>query len=100
MATQDFISAALQRELDARIAAAGGDVLKVRREVEAEVQALEQQAPETHDSSHQVQVALLRGELLYLDSLAKTTEEPEEQQAPNLWQRLSNLFRGRKEATA
>ena len=97
MVKQDFIPTGLRRELDGRIAATGGDVAKVRREVEAELLALEQRDPAP---DHQVQVALRRGELLYLDSLITAATEATEQPTANLWQRLRNLFRRNKEAIA
>jgi hypothetical protein len=62
MSEEQYISEGMRQELDRRIQAANGNVATVRQEVENELQGLGSQ-PTTGE------VALLRGQLLYLDSL-------------------------------
>lgn len=92
MVKQSFIPVRLQEDLDARIAAANGDVKQVRREVEAEINVAVAHATPDHIDN---MVPLLRGELLYLDSLIHATDEAQTQHKPGFWQRL---FKGNKPA--
>jgi hypothetical protein len=69
----DDLSKPMQRELDERIVAAGGDVASVRREVEAALADInrQQDAPNP-PSGLPADRALLMIELRYLDAKART----------------------------
>lgn len=76
MSDQHFISDGLQQELAQRIQAARGNIAAVRQEVEKQLKSLGAQqatqvaqSPEAHSTNGEI--AMLRGELLYLDSLAE-----------------------------
>lgn len=76
MANQQFIPEGMQKEVDRRIQAAQGNLDTVRQELEQQLKGLgAQQAAQTAQSSEAGgtlgEIALLRGELLYLDSLAE-----------------------------
>jgi hypothetical protein len=76
MNDQQFIPVGIQHELDRRIEAARGNIAAVRQELEKQLQSLGAlqatqvvQSPEAQGTNGEI--ALLRGELLYLDSLAE-----------------------------
>jgi hypothetical protein len=76
MADQQFIPEGMQKEVDRRIQAARGNLATVRQELEQQLKGLgAQQAAQTAQSSEAGgtlgEIALLRGELLYIDSLAE-----------------------------
>jgi hypothetical protein len=93
MPKQDFISEGLQKDLDKRIATANGDISAVRRELQNELHALEnQQRASGKPQDSQVQVALLLDKIRYLESLAATAHQAQDHTAPNLWQRIGAIF--------
>lgn len=76
MNDQQFTPDGLQHELDARIQAAHGNIAAVRQELEKQLKNLgAQQDTQVVESAEaretNGEIAMLRGELLYLDSLAK-----------------------------
>ena len=80
MAEQQFIPEGMQKEVDRRIQAARGNLATVRQELEQQLKGLgAQQAAQTARSSEAGgtlgEIALLRGELLYLDSLAEREKD-------------------------
>lgn len=85
MVRQSFIPVRMQEDLDTRIAAADGDIEQVRLDVEAEIDAAVAHATPDHADS---MIPLLRGELLYLDSLAHATGDAQAQHKPSFWGRL------------
>jgi hypothetical protein len=90
---QEYISEGLQKELDQRIKAAGGNIPAVRAELQKELHALEAKQGESDGSSaSQVQVALILAEMRYLDALAQAGSGGKPKHSPNLWQRMSSLF--------
>lgn len=76
---RDFndLSKPMQRELDERIAAAGGDIASVRREVEARLVELNRGQAETEARGSQADRALLMIELRYLDAKARPAPSSE-----------------------
>lgn len=76
MSDQQFTPKGLQHELDARIQAAHGNIEAVRQELVKQLKSLGAQqdsqvvqSPEAQETNSEI--AMLRGELLYLDSLAE-----------------------------
>jgi len=81
MNEQQFIPEGMQQELDRRIQAARGNLAAVRQELEQQLKSLgaqqatqPAQSPEAQGTNGEI--ALLRGELLYLDSLAEHQKSP------------------------
>ena len=75
MNEQQFIPDGMRRELDQRIEAAKGNIATVRQELEKQLKLLgAQQATQTAQSPEAQttngEISMLRGELLYLDSVA------------------------------
>jgi len=81
MSEQQFIPEGMQQEIDRRIQAARGNLAAVRQELEQQLKSLgAQQATQSTQSAEGKgtlgEIALLRGELLYLDSLAERAKNP------------------------
>jgi len=89
--TQTIIPTGLQKDLDQRIAAAGGSIATVRQELQKELHGVEtQQNVSSQPQDTQVQVALLLAQIRYLDSL--TTAAHEHAPKQGLWQRIGSIF--------
>jgi hypothetical protein len=88
MYTHESVSPAMGAELDARIEAAGGDIAAVRHELEDQLHALE----EEDQLKDQVQIALLLGEISYLDEKAEELQQPVPEKHVGLIDRIRSLF--------
>lgn len=85
---QNSVSSAMALELDARIQQAGGDIAAVRHEIEDELHAAEM-----HEGTvDQVRIALLLGEIEYLDAKAEEQEQRVEERHEGLVDRIRALF--------
>jgi|SRR4051812_29981926 len=89
--TQTIIPSGLQKDLDQRVAAAGGKVATVRQELQKELHGVEmQQNASAKPQDVQVQIALLLAQIRYLDSLTSAAHDEAPKQ--NLWQRIGSMF--------
>lgn len=87
------ISPMLQKELDERVAAAGGDILAVRHELEEELHALEaQQDASDTPQAFQTNVALVLGEIEYLDMKLHAAKQPVVEKHPGLVERVRKFL--------
>jgi hypothetical protein len=92
----EIVSPAMQKELDERIAAAGGDIQAVRHELEDELHRLEaEQAEAENPAPLQTQIALVLAEIEYLDVKAKEAGAELAEKHEGLVERLRNWLRGR-----
>lgn len=87
------ISSLLQKELDDRVAAAGGDILAVRHELEEELHTLEaQQDASDTPQAFQGKVALVLGEIEYLDLKLHEAQQPVAEKHPGLVEQLRDFL--------
>lgn len=87
------ISPLLQKELDDRVAAASGDILAVRHELEEELHQLEaQQSASDTPQALQPDVALVLGEIEYLDQKLHEAQQPIVEKHPGLVERVRDLL--------
>ena len=92
---EEPISPRLQKELDDRVAAAGGDILAVRHELEEELHKLEaQQDASDNPQAFQTQIALILGEITYLDHKLQKAQQPVVEKHPGLVERIRHFLTG------
>ncbi|MCB0073886.1 MAG: hypothetical protein KDE20_20605 [Caldilineaceae bacterium] len=90
MSAQQMVSPAMAADLDARVKQAGGDIAAVRHEVEDKLHAMEAQ----EEPADQVQIALLLGEIDYLDAKAEAAQQSVQEKHVGLMDRIRHMFGG------
>lgn len=94
MTDSEFVSPMLAKELNERIAKAGGNILAVRHEIEDELHALEKEAEATGEpEEYSLKTSFLLSQIEYLDAkLQKAGQTPVEKHE-GLVERIRHLFK-------
>jgi FtsZ-binding cell division protein ZapB len=90
MSTHEAVSQAMAAELDARIEKANDDIAAVRHEIEDQLHAMESNG----QLDDQVQIALMLGQISYLDEKAEERNQSLPEKHIGLMERIRNLFGG------
>ncbi len=94
----EIVSPALQKELDQKIADAGGDIQAVRHELEDQLHELEKQQEASDDpESFRPHIALLLAEIEYLDKKALEAKQTVVEKHEGLLDRIREWLAGSKE---
>ncbi len=86
MSDRDIVSPAMVKELDERVAQAGGDISVVRHQLEDELHELET------TNGERVRIALVLSQIEYLDAKAKEMNQSVQEKHEGLIDRIRHMF--------
>jgi hypothetical protein len=93
MLGDEVISPQLQKELDSRVAEAGGDIEVVKQQLEAELHDIENAETDSDSSSaRRRDIALILGEIKYLDEEELEAEKANKAEHPSLMTRMRHAL--------
>jgi hypothetical protein len=94
MLGDELVSPGLQQELDGRIEDANGNILAVRNQLEEELHSMEaKQDSSVSPAPLQRKVALLLGEIAYLDHKLSVSSQEIGAKRQGLWERIQTWVR-------